>query len=384
MLMTLFNKILTKNLESSKTYSKELEKAVNVPRNTISDYKTKPNSEIENFQLLLNIVRYLDKDREYEIMADYARHSNPNRKTARYMLEYFSCNRMLTEMDSLLIRMEKEAKNKQSIEYAKVYRLQYRRQTQDISPEELITELNNIKVTDHTLTVFIDIIKCYCYYDKDFHMEALDLTYKIQKEVELVKEKYLKNTLTAKLHEISSYISLWIHNDFEQATIHANKVLDSELGYLYRGYAYFILGYAQFFSNYESSKENLEKSLSIYEMVDSKAGMQNVRDAIEYLDVFYDKRNESTDYKNISMKYYNMALHNQELPGEFDSLKDQMGEENYYLIKGVSENNCDYLMLSMIKNVKTGNAFFANFPRLELEKRGYNKMILDELHIIRR
>lgn len=382
--MTLFNKILTKKLESSKTYSQELRKAVNCAQSTISKYKNEPNAEADSFQGLLDIVRYMDKDKENEIMVDYAQHINPNRQTARYMLEYFSCNRMLSEMDTLLSKIESEATNKQSLEYAKVYRLQYKRQTQDITAEELINEIKNVKVTDHSLKVFLDIIKCYCFYDKDYHLEALELTHKIQKEVECVKEKYLKDTLTAKYHEISSYISLWIHNDFEQAAIHANNVLNSELGYLYRGYAYFILGYSKFFSNYDVSKEYLEKSLSIYEMVNSQAGMDNVRDAIEYLDVFYNKRNKSTDYNNISMMYYDMALHNKELPEEFDSLKDQLGEENYFLIKGVLEDDCDYLMLSMIKNVKTGNAFFANFPRYELEKRGYNQMILNELHKIRR
>ena len=382
--MTLFNKILTKKLEANKSYSQELRKAVNCAQSTISKYKNEPNAEVDSFQGMLDIVRYMDKEKEYDIMVDYAQHVNPNRQTARYMLEYFSCNRMINEMGVLLNKIEEEATNKQSLEYAKIYRLQYRRQTQDITAEELIEEINKAKVTDQTLKVFLDIIKCYCFYDKDYHLEALELTQKINVDLHGIKEKYLKNTLTAKYHEISSYISLWIHNDFEQAAHHANEVLNSELGYLYRGYAYFILGYSKFFNNYNESREYLEKSLTIYEMVNSKAGMSNAIDAIEYLDVFYNKRKDSNEYTNIRMKYYDMALHHNMLPDDFDSMVDQLGEEYYYLIKGVYENDCDSLMLSMIKYVKTGNAFFANFSRYELEKRGYNKMILNELHKIRR
>ena len=106
--MTLFNKILNKKLESSKTYSKELRQAVNCSQSTISKYKNEPNSEIDSFQGMLDIVRYMDEEKEYEIMTDYARHANPNKQTSRYMLEYMLCNRHLDEMDELLTRMEKE------------------------------------------------------------------------------------------------------------------------------------------------------------------------------------------------------------------------------------------------------------------------------------
>ena len=211
--MTLFNKILTKKLESDKSYSKELREAVKCSQSTISKYKNEPNSEIDSFQGMLDIVRYIDEDKEYEIMADYALHANPNKQTARYLLEYFSCNRMLDELNSLLTKMENESTNKQSVEYAKVYRLQYKRQTQSISSDDTLNELNKMKITDQALQVFADLIKCYCYYEKEYHLQALELAHLIEEEVSKIKERYLQNTLMAKFHEISSYISLWIHND---------------------------------------------------------------------------------------------------------------------------------------------------------------------------
>lgn len=376
--MTLFNKILNKKLESCK--SKDIEKAANCSQGTVSKYKTKPNSEIESFQVMLNIVRYMDDKREYEIMTDYARHTDVNKQTARNMLEYLLCNRLLEEMDELLTRMENESTSALNKEYVKVYRLQYNRQINLIDTDKQLEDLRDVREKDDVLKVLTKLIRCYAYYDKDQDKMLLEVVDGLLSEIERLKEEYIKNSFKAKYYEIMSFLNLWVLNDHDKALECAGKVIEINIGETYIAYANFIAGYSNFFKSHNKAKFYLEQSRKTYQRIGRSEGVEFADVALEMLDVHYKlKKNDSFISKKNEL-YYKVVNNIKVVDLEKD--KELLGEGFYLLIKGISENNTDYLMGSMIEYLREGNGFYSNFAKNELLKRGYSEYILEKLHKI--
>ena len=378
--MTLFNKILNKKLESSKTYSKELRQAVNCSQSTISKYKNEPDSEIDSFQGMLDIVRYMDEEKEFEIMTDYARHANPNKQTARYMLEYMLCNRLLDDMNELLTRMEKETSSSLNKEYIKVYRLQYNRHINLIDTDAQLEELKNVKEKDPVLKVLTKIIRCYAYYDKDHYKMLLEIVEGLLDEIEELKEEYIKKAFKAKYYEIMSFLNLWLLNDHAKAMECASIVIDLNVGKTYNAYAGFIAGYSNFFKSYKLTKKFLEDSKNTYGNIGRTEGVEFVEIALEMLDVHYKLKNNGSFIAKKNELYFK-AINNIQIE-DLEESKELLGEGFYLLIKGITEDNTDFLMGSMIEYLREGNGFYSNFAKNELLKRGYSEYILEKLHKI--
>lgn len=378
--MTLFNKILVKNLESSKSYSKELEQAVKCSTSTISKYKNDPNGEVESFQLMLDIIRFMDEDREIEIVTDYAKHVNVNRQSARHVLEYLLCNRLLGEMDELLTRMEKETTNKQNKEYIKVYRIFYKRNANLMDADEQLAGLKSVKDKDPVLSILTKIGQCYAYYDKDHYKILLETVSGLESEINDIKEEYVKRALKAKYYEIMSFLSLWVMNDYNKALEYAAEVIKLNIGETYSAYANVIAGYSTFFTSYGTTKKHLEASRNLYGMIGRMEGVDFAIEALEMLDVHY-KLKKGNSFVSKRNELYYKAINGMPID-DLEEHKSSIEEGFYLLIKGMTEDNTDLLMGSMIEYLGEGNGFYCNFAKNELLKRGFSNYVLEKLHKI--
>jgi hypothetical protein len=173
-----------------------------------------------------------------------------------------------------------------------------------------------------------------------------------------------------------SYLSLRVFNDHDKARIHAQSVLDYNVGKSLNAYAYYILGCSYLFTEYDKSKEYLKESAKIYIDLNRIDAADNVKEEIELLDIVWDKDIFSVYYSR-EYKYYWLTRNNKVINVELETLN--LEEQFYLLIKGMKENNIDLILQSLIMFVKKGDLFLANLPKLELLKRGYNKDIIQSL-----
>jgi hypothetical protein len=336
-----------------------------------------PKKEFDNINGLIKIVKHLFGKDEKKLMEQYSKEIDPNNKSARHMLEYLSVNRMLDSMKNLIDKMT-ECKNKDSRDWARLYSILHEWQSDfyGVNFIDVMDRLNAIKTNIPELNVIINITRCNCFYKNKVYRVSYELSHGIGKSLENIKDEYIKMSYSVRYHEIMSYLSLRVFNDLDKARIHAQSVLDYNVGKSLNAYAYYILGCSYLLTDYDKSREYLVKSAKIYTDLNRKDAADNVKEEIELLDIMWDKDIFSVYYSK-EYRYYWYMRNNRTINVELESLN--LEEQFYLLIKGMKEDSTDILMQSLILFVKNGDLFLANLPKLELLKRGYNNDVIESL-----
>jgi hypothetical protein len=336
-----------------------------------------PSKEFDSLNGLIKIVRHLFGEDEKKLMEKYSTEIDPNNKTARYMLEYLSVNRLLDSMKQLINKML-DCKNKDSREWAKVYSLLYEWQTDFYGMDfnVFISRLDEFKTNIHELNTLITIMRCNIYYKEKLYKMFYEISRTLQFSIENIKDEFIKTCYSVKYNEIMSYLSLRIFNEPEKARQYAQIVLDSDIGKTFNAYAHYVIGCSYLFTDYEKAKDHLYQSSKTYMDINRKDAADNVNEERELLEIVWDKDIFSI-HTNKDYRYYWMVKTNRQIPEELENLN--LDKPFYFLIKGMKENNTESLLHSMIVFVKQGDLFLANLPKNELLKRGYSENIVKEL-----
>jgi hypothetical protein len=377
---TLKQMILEKIDHSPRGYSEELAK-ISGSYSSGSNLKKvlkSPDKEFDSLSALLKIVAHIfGKEEKKKLMEQYSTEIDPNHKCARSMLEYLSVNRLLDSLKLLIDRML-ECKNKDSREWAKLYKIQYEWQKDFYGVDfiETLNKLNEFKTNIHELNTLINIMKCNTYYKNKMYRMSYELSKDVLNSIENIKDYFIKNSYLVKWNEIMSYLSLRVFNQPEQARIYAQNVLNSNVGLTFKAYANYILGCSYMFTDYDKSKDYLIDSAKMYTSLNRNDAADNVKEEIELLDIMWDKNIFSVYYSK-EYKYYWLMRNNKLIYEELENLNIE--EQFYLLIKGMKENNTDTLLLSLIKFIKNGDLFLANLPKVELIKRGFSEEVINAL-----
>lgn len=337
--------------------------------------------EFDNFDGLVKLVRHSFPDQEHEIMENYSKTLDGKSKTARMMLEYLSSHRLLKSMKSLIEKMM-VCGNKESEQWAKVYALQFEWQNNyhNIDIDKHYINVRNLKTNVDELIIFQKLMAVYCHYYRDNHKAAHEMIREIKEDLQTINNEFIKKSYETKLNETLSYINLWVLNKPEEARENARVVLSNNIGLTFDAYAYFIIGYSNFYTSYEEAIENLNKSVDIYKYINRKEAAQNSAMMIEKLNVFWGKEMGKHFFISKQAKLWYYAKNNI----DFESMLTSESSKTIYspfktLANGLKENNNDLLMQSMIQFLKHGDAYQARIPMLELLKRGYSEIVLNEL-----
>lgn len=378
--LTLKQMILNKIDDSPRGYAEELAE-ISGSYSSGSNLKKvlrDEKKEFDNFNGLVKIVKHIFGEDEQKLMEEYSKNLDPCNKSARTMLEYLSCNRLLKSMKQLIDRMS-ECKNKESLEFAKVYSLQYEWQNNyhslDINVHH--KKVKECRPTIPDLKVFVNLMNCYCYYYKNNHKTAFEISHDLECEIIEINNLYFKGILEAKLNEVKSYINLWIKNSPVVARENAQKVIDNNIGNTFNAYAYFTIGYSYFFISYDLALKNLNECVAIYKSIGRENTCKDIFEIIDKLNMFWEK--DISEFVSLESYIWDKIRRNVISRKEIDAEKEKLYEPFYYFLTGIKENDNDILLQSMIKFLKDGDAFQANLPRIELLKRGMNGIILNEL-----
>jgi hypothetical protein len=336
-----------------------------------------PKKEFDSLYGLIKIVKYIFSEDEKKLMEQYSMEIDINNKTARYMLEYLSVNRLLDSMKKLIDNMT-NSKNKDSREWAKVYSLLHEWQTDFYGMDFnlFVSRLDEFKTNIHELNTLITIMRCNIYYKEKLYKMFYEISRTLQFSIENIKDDFIKTCYSVKYNEIMSYLSLRVFNEPEKARQYAQIVLDSDIGKTFNAYAHYVIGCSYLFTEYEKAKEHLYLSSKTYMDINRKDAADNVNEERELLEIVWDKDIFSV-HTNKDYRYYWMVKTNRQIPDELENLN--LDKPFYFLIKGMKENNTESLLHSMIIFVKKGDLFLANLSKFELLKRGYSENIVKEL-----
>ena len=333
----------------------------------------KEEKEFEKFQGLVNMVEYLWGKKSVDIMVRYSKEVDPNKKTARNFLEYLVVNRRFEDFNELIERM-KRCSNKESKEWAKIYQFRYKYELAKTEEDYnlLLNEISETNVNIYELNIYKKMLLNYCYNQlKDYTMVKY-LTVENNSEVELINNDYIKNMYIIKSNESMAHYNLIINNSPELARKYAESILSISVNDVFKAYAYFIIGYSYTFITYEKSIYYLNKSMELYKVIGRNDDINDINEKIELVSVYWDRIDGECIYTN------NQILLDIK-KGKEVNLSKIANKEYYYYLEGLITNNEKKLLLSLIKFVKKNNFFMANFPKIELLKRGYDNEILEEL-----
>jgi hypothetical protein len=162
--LTLKELILNEIDNAPRGYSEELAKVANFSNGSnLKKVLRDEKKEFDNFAGLVSLVNHIWGEDSLALMVGYSKQVDPNKKTARNLLEYLSQNRKFDDLIELLDKMD-NCKNRESQEYAKLYRMLYK--YEKASKEEmsmLLAEIGEINVSVTELKVFKKMLKNYCY-----------------------------------------------------------------------------------------------------------------------------------------------------------------------------------------------------------------------------
>jgi tetratricopeptide (TPR) repeat protein len=326
--------------------------------------------EFDNFTDLLELVKYIWKDDSVKMMSQYSNEVDVNKKTARNLLEYFVSNAQYEAFNNLLDRMD-ESTNKESKEYAKIYRMQYKYQPLLSSDSnefnKLIEEIIEIHVTFPELKVYKKMLINYCcFLLQDYNM-LKPLLSEIEEEMKLIDNEFIKEMYSIRVNEVKCYTYLKAFDDPETARDCADWIINSNAANGFKAYAYYLKAHSYMFSSYEDAMNCYEKAMELYE--GRHQDITEIKEEVEFVKVYWDKEFNHNYVKN--------ELFYQVKKGQTVSLNDCNLEPEFKLfLEGISTKNIKKLLLSMIGYIKIKDLFLANLAKIELIKSGYDTDII--------
>jgi hypothetical protein len=197
----------------------------------------------------------------------------------------------------------------------------------------------------------------------------------IEDIIDTVENEYLHKMYKVRLHEIMSYNHLNVYNDTKTARKYTDEIIEADVDEHFTAFANYIKGYSYFFTSYDKAVLYLNRSMGMYSNMKRQDDVEDIKQALEFLNIFWDKNQCSAVYPK------NKLLDNAKKGIELDVDKSDTNitPEFILYVEGIKENDKTKLMLSLIKHVKKNNFYMANLAKIELLKYGENQLVIEEL-----
>jgi tetratricopeptide (TPR) repeat protein len=306
-------------------------------------------------------------------MVHYSNEVDVNKKTARNLLEYFVSNAEYDAFNNLLNRMD-EASNKESKEYAKIYRMQYKYQPLAHNNYDefsrLIQEISEIHVTFPELKVYKKILINYCCYLNQDYNNLKVLLSQIEEEMESIENEFIKEMYLIRVNEVKCYTYLKAFDDPETSRECADWIINSNAAEGFKAYAYYLKAHSYMFTSYEEAMDCYEKAIELYE--NRHQDIEEIKEEIEFVKVYWDKE--------VNNDYIKNKLFSEVKKGNNVSLDEYNLTLGFKLfLEGCITKNIKKLILSMIEYIKNKDLFLANLAKIELIKNGYDQDIISAM-----
>jgi hypothetical protein len=386
-------KQLIKNeLEKDKTLATKLAKIAGYKNPTpLYKFLNDPDREVQNFNTLVKIVRELFQDREFEIMNEYCRTLDPNKKAARIALEYAAINN-LEDLKKYLIEKLAEAKNIESKDFAFIYGTYAKLSNEEIDSHEGIQMINRKGFTSYETLVFSKIVQIYEYYKLRLFDNILCLSNELQSELDNINDEFLRESYKIRMNLILVVIQLhkgMIQKSREYAL---NTLKYDNIPNYYKITTLLNLGNSYIMENYEKSFEYLQKGLDMAIKYSFSKSITQFKRSLNFLMNYWGKEplyldfnsQEISDIHEIAFMYIRKGNKDKAL-----EILNQIKQDNmiylqkgfHYFYRGLIDYNKENFYQSIINFKLAGDHFFRNLPLIELRKLGENEVLLNALSV---
>jgi hypothetical protein len=350
-----------------------------------------PDKEMDSFNGLLNIVRFLFPNNELEIMTDYILMLDPCNKSSRCALEYASFNRLHNLFEHLINRML-DCNNAESREWATLYNLMRQFNTGKISPLDLVNQIQKEKVKRYDTIVFAKIVQLYAYYDIRLTNIMLQLSIGLDSQIQEIKDDYIKDCYLMRLSLLMLNICLH-ENKTEDISLYGNLILEKSEKLNMNGMAHHKLGDSLLFEGYDKAYSHLEKAYDIFRNLGNRhEQLKQVKRSICFLQNYWlkkpefleDQSNEVSDIHEMIFYLIRSGQLNKakELVNEIDLKKlSDYRKGFHYFYRGLISKNKDDFYVSVAHFKLSGDKFYRQLSLKELENLGENKTALFALSI---
>lgn len=337
----------------------------------------KEDGDIEKFDGFVRMVHSTVPDTKFEKMSEFAKTLNPQKSTARFMLEYATLYN-LTELKLYLIDQLKNCSNKESNDWAFVYEIDDMVSKNEIGSYEAINQLSSHKYTNIEMKVFSKITQFYVFYDMRniYMMEALYND--VKNEIESIKKKFVKESFYARLFIIECSVNL--HNMNIGSLREKLFLMESALDPI-KSLALLQIGNSYLFTSHEKANKLFKQGLEL----SSEKYQDQFKRSINFNNILWDKVDTYLEDGDISNKLFYYAKTGQKENAlnvlksiDVESLSDFSKGFNYYY-QGLLFNDLELFYKSAQSFLKCGEKFYKKLPILELQKAGERDYIINAL-----
>jgi hypothetical protein len=386
-------KLMLKNeLEGDKSLATKLAQVVGLANPTpIYKFVNEPEREMDNFNGLLSIVKFLFPDREKEIMTDYCMTLDPNGKCARVSLEYAYSHRYFELADHLIVVLG-ACKNNDSKEWSFVYSMLRKSNSNEINNLDSISIISRQNLKTIEMHIFGRIVQMYNYYRIGVINLIKQIGMGLEGEITLLKDEFLRKSYQTRLGLLM--ISICLHDDnVRDSRFYANLVIENSIQDNAIALAYHRLGDTYTFESYEIAYDYMKKSKELYERLgDKQEQLREVKRSIVFLQNHWDKQplylnyesKEASDIHEVALFYYknNNIKQAKDLLLEIDVSKlDFYQKAFHYYYRGVMGFSKEDFYESITYFKLAGDKFYRRLSLNQLDAMGENPVVLKALSV---
>jgi tetratricopeptide (TPR) repeat protein len=346
--------------------------------------------EFAKFYGLVKIVRHLFPDQEKEIMADYSMTLDPNKQTARVMLEYLEVSKLHDVKRELISKML-SSKNQESLEFAQVYNVDDLYLTGKIDYLEAIKMYDEISIKKSVeMRAGIVLFKNYCYMDKQMHHMSYDLSQGLENVIDQITECYIQETYYSRLaiFKVSYLVRAGKQDEARDLCDELiNKIDDS----YFKSWAFLHLGNSYIVSDYRKAQFYLSTGYKLSAGIHEHAEV-NIKRSLNFLNTLWDKDAEHLNLKSnhpsdvhevvfylIRKGQCTQATKELNKMDQDSMTNSQLAFHFYY--RGLIDSSIENHSLSIEYFKKANDVYFRNLPILELQKLGIHASLLKALAV---
>ena len=353
-----------------------------------SKWLNEPDRDITDFNGLIGVVKKLFPYTESELLTDYAKSLDENRKTARYMLEYASVNN-LKDLASHMREKLNDSRNSISKAWAEIYTIDHKAFTNQITLHESISLAAEYIHHEHPeVRAYSRLIQIYGYHDMKINTAVDELMKLAEKDIDEIKDTFIRDSYAARLAVIAGHD--YLHSgDVKNARLQGKKILLSSSCPNFKTLANLSIGNSYLFESFDNAKKYLKKALELCYMQNDTYYAKQVRSSLNFLHNYWSKSVPyQMDDNSISTSH----------DKAFQLIKQGNKEEALLLLNSINLDDCtecekgfNYFYRGLISNSKDdyytsimyfkniSEKFYRNAALIELKKIGENEVLLRTL-----
>lgn len=353
-----------------------------------SKWLNEPDRDITDFNGLIGVINKLFPYTESELMSDYAKSLDENRKTARYMLEYASVNN-LKDLASYLRSKLTESRNSISKAWGEIYTIDHKAFTNQITLHESISMAAEYIHHEHPeVRAYSRLIQIYGYHDMKINTAVDELMELAEKDIDEIKDTFIRDSYGARLAVIAGHD--YLHSgDVKNARLQGKKILLSSSCHNFKTLANLSIGNSYLFESFDKAKKYLKEALELCYLQNDTYYSKQVRSSLNFLHNYWGK---PVPYQMVDDSI--STSHDK----AFQLIKQGDKETALLLLNSINLEECsecekgfNYFYRGLISNSKEdyytsimhfkiiGEKFYRSAALIELQKIGENEVLLRTL-----